>query len=60
MNHPGDEHGCRCYKEILPIHTKIIEEENMEEENKMLKNYHENRQVYIMKPALKIEYPSEI
>ena len=31
IEHPGDDYGCRCYKQRLPIHAKVIENENMEE-----------------------------
>ena len=32
ITHPGDDHGCRCYQEKLPIHAKVIET-NIKESN---------------------------
>jgi len=46
--HPGDDYGCRCYKERLPIHAEIIKQEN-----KMLKEQDEHSGIYILHPVLK-------
>ena len=28
MVHPGDDYGCRCYRQKLPIHAKVIGSQN--------------------------------
>lgn len=34
ITHPGDDYGCRCYKQKLPIHAKIIKKEEPESERR--------------------------
>jgi uncharacterized protein with gpF-like domain len=51
MTHPEDDHGCRCYRQNLPIHAKIIEKESKDSEDDELEN-----KVYFLHIAPKKEY----
>ena len=53
MTHPGDDYGCRCYGQKLPIHAKIIEKESeaFQEEEVVVE-----KKAYLLHTTSKKEY----
>ncbi len=52
MKRPGDDYGCRCYEQKLPIHAKIIKKEN---EN-LIEEEMVEKKVYFLHAVSKKEY----